>query len=141
VAVKFSLELPVQFRDIDSVGHVNHAVYLQYMETARVEFLRSIGEIEGGFYPRVILASARCEYYHPIIDERLVTVSLWVSRIGNKSWDFDYTVENSSGLLYSSGRTTIVAYDYEKESTAPIAGNLRKKLEEHMEKPLKFHTA
>jgi len=141
VTVKFSMELPVQFRDIDSVGHVNHAVYLQYMETARVEFLRGIGELDGGFYPRVILASARCEYYHPITDERRVTVTLWVSRIGNKSWDFDYTVENSSGLLYASGRTTIVAYDYKKESTAPITGSLRQKLEEHLEKPIKFRGA
>src|SRR5437867_11932594 len=35
--VKFSIELPVQFRDIDVMGHVNNATYLQYMETARVD--------------------------------------------------------------------------------------------------------
>lgn len=134
---KFRIRLPVQFRDIDVVGHLNHATYLQYMETARVEFLRSIDEMDG-FLPRVILASARCEYYRPIINERQVTVAMWVSRIGNRSWDFDYEVESSSGKLFASGRTAQVSYDYEKKSTTQITTDLRKKLEAHSGKPLKF---
>src|SRR5438445_719403 len=43
--VKFSIELPVQFRDIDVMGHVNNATYLQYMETARVELARRLGKL------------------------------------------------------------------------------------------------
>ena len=38
--MRLRIVLPVQFRDIDRMGHVNHAVYLQYMETARVELAR-----------------------------------------------------------------------------------------------------
>jgi acyl-CoA thioesterase FadM len=33
--LKFSIDLPVQFRDIDVMGRVNNAAYLQYMETAK----------------------------------------------------------------------------------------------------------
>lgn len=134
---KFRIWLPVQFRDIDVAGHVNHATYLQYMETARVELLRSIKEMDG-VRPRVILASARCEYYRPIIDERQVTVVIWVSRIGNRSWDFDYAVKSASGKLFAIGRTTQVSYDYEDRSTTQITEDTRKKLEGHAGKPLTF---
>jgi acyl-CoA thioester hydrolase len=133
---KFRIRLPVQFRDIDVAGHVNHATYFQYMETARVEFLRSIGQIDI-FDPRMILASARCEYYRPIIEERRITVTVWVSRVGNRSWDFDYTIE-SPKLLHAKGRTTQVAYDYETRLPTQIVKELRMKLEEHSGKPLKF---
>lgn len=134
----FHIELPVQFRDIDVAGHVNHATYLQYMETARVELLRNIGQIDDGFRPRVILASCHCEYYRPITNERQVIVSLWVSCIGTRSWDFDYTISNLKGLPFANGRTTQVAYDYRTRSTTRITDNLRKTLVKHSGKPLKF---
>jgi acyl-CoA thioester hydrolase len=31
------VEIPVRYRDIDSLGHVNNAVYITYLEQARVE--------------------------------------------------------------------------------------------------------
>lgn len=126
----------MQFRDIDVAGHVNHATYLQYMETARVEFLRSVGQIDI-FNPHMILASARCEYYRPIITERKITVTVWVSRISNRSWDFDYTIE-SHKQLHAKGRTTQVAYDYETRLPTPITKELREKLSAHSRKPLIF---
>ncbi len=55
---KFRIELPVQFRDFDSLGHVNSATYLQYMETARIELMRSLGRISEGFRPSFIVASS-----------------------------------------------------------------------------------
>ncbi|HEX9430977.1 MAG TPA: acyl-CoA thioesterase, partial [Candidatus Bathyarchaeia archaeon] len=82
--MKFSIELPVQFRDIDVMGHVNHATYLQYMETARVELARSLGQVTKGFRSNFILGSARCEFKKPITDERRITVTVWVSRIGDR---------------------------------------------------------
>src|SRR5438132_13343135 len=85
--VKFSIELPVQFRDIDVMGHVNNATYLQYMETARVELARRLGQLTDGIRPGFIVASARCEFKNPIRDERRLTVSVWVSRTGDHSWD------------------------------------------------------
>ena len=90
--MKFSIDLPVQFRDIDVMGHVNNATYLQYMETARVELARRLGQVREGFRPRFIIASARAEFKKPIRDERRITVSVWVSRIGDRSWDLDYSI-------------------------------------------------
>src|SRR5438552_8595172 len=90
--LKFSIEPPVQFRDIDVMGHVNNATYLQYMETARVELARSLGQVTRGFRAGFIVASARCEFKKPIRDERRITVSVWVSRMGDRSWAFDYSI-------------------------------------------------
>jgi len=136
--VKFSIELPVQFRDIDVMGHVNNATYLQYMETARVELARSLGHVREGFRPGFILASARCEFKKPIRDERQITVSVWVSRIGHRSWDLDYSIHGPRGVKYAVGRTTQVAYDYSSRSAVRISGKLRSELAKHLEAPLKF---
>src|SRR5438132_7064579 len=126
--MKFSIDLPVQFRDIDVMGHVNNATYLQYMETARVELARSLGQVREGFRAGFIVASARCEFKKPIRDERRITVSVWVSRIGDRSWDLDYSIHGPKGVEFAVGRTTQVAYDYKTRSAVRISGSLKKKL-------------
>jgi acyl-CoA thioester hydrolase len=136
--VKFSIELPVQFRDIDVMGHVNHATYLQYMETARVELARSLGQVTKGFRSNFILASARCQFKRPITNERRITVTVWVSRIGDGSWDLDYSIHGPRRVEYAVGRTTQVAYDYKTRTTIQISGKLKKGLAKHLGTPLKF---
>src|SRR5438128_7907719 len=136
--VKFSIELPVQFRDIDVMGHVNNATYLQYMETARVELARKLGQVREGFRAGFIVASARCEFKKPIRDERRITVSVWVRRIGDRSWDLDYTIHGPKRAEYAIGRTTQVAYDYKTRSAAKISRKLKRELAKHFGKHLEF---
>ena len=136
--MKFSIDLPVQFRDIDVMGHVNNATYFQYMETARVELARRFGQVSEGFRGGFIVASARCEFKKPIRDERWITVSVWVSRIGDSSWDFDYSIRGPRTVEYAIGRTTQVAYDYKTRSAIQISGNLKRKFVKYVEAPLKF---
>ncbi len=135
--MNLSIELPVQFRDIDRMGHVNHAVYLQYMETARVELARRLGMIRDMSSSSFIVAMAHCEYKKPIRDEHRVTVSCWVSRIGDRSWDLDYTV-SAGRVEFAIGRTTQVGYDYHTRSTVRISEKPRKALGKYSGKPLRF---
>ena len=136
--MKFSIELPVQFRDIDVMGHVNNATYFQYMETARVELARRLGQLTDRIRPGFIVASARCEFKKPIRDERRITVSVWVSRTGDHSWDLDYSIHGSRGVEYAIGRTTQVAYDYKTGSAVEISRRVKRELTRRLGTPVKF---
>jgi len=138
IALKFTVELPVQFRDIDVMGHVNNAAYFQYMETARVELARKLGQVREGFRGSFIVASARCEFKKQIRDERRITVSVWVSRIGDRSWDLDYSIRGLRNAEYAIGRTTQVAYDYNTGSAVQISGKLKRELAKYVERALNF---
>ena len=35
-----------RFSDLDPMGHVNNAVYLTWIENARIEFLRTLGAFD-----------------------------------------------------------------------------------------------
>src|SRR5437899_368219 len=110
------------------MGHVDNATYLQYMETARTELARKLGQVRRGFRPGFIIASARVEFKKPIRDERRITVSIWVSRIGDRSWDLDYTIHGPRGAQYAIGRTTQVAYDYKTRSAITISAKPKRQL-------------
>jgi acyl-CoA thioester hydrolase len=137
--VKLRIVLPVQFRDIDRMGHVNHAVYLQYMETARVELARRLDMIRDVSSSSFIVAMAHAEYKKPIRDERQVIVTCWISKIGEKSWDLDYTIA-SGRSMFAIGRTTQVAYNYKTRSTMRVSEKIRNRLKKYSGKPLLFRT-
>jgi acyl-CoA thioesterase FadM len=108
------------------------------METARVELARKLGQVREGFRAGFIVASVRVEFKKPIRDERRITVSVWVSRIGDRSWDLDYSVRGPRKAEYAIGRTTQVAYDYKTRSAVQISGRLKRELAKRVEAPVKF---
>src|SRR2546422_2230342 len=102
------------------MGHVNNATYLQYMETARVELSRILGQVTRGFRAGFIVASARCEVKKPIRDERRLTVSVWVSRIGDRSCDLVYSIHGPKRAEYAIRKHTQVSHDYKTKPADQI---------------------
>ena len=106
----FSIDVPVRFRDTDAMGHVNNAVFLTYLEEARLHFVAGVlpALIEGG----LIMARSECDYVRPItVPAGPVTVAMWVESVGRSSFTLGATVEQA-GQLAARARTVIVAYDY-----------------------------
>ena len=61
----FEVDLPVRWGDMDAQGHVNNALYLDYLQDARADFLISAG-LPGMLTNGVVVASHRVEYRAPI---------------------------------------------------------------------------
>lgn len=39
----YTVVMPIRWGDMDAMGHVNNTVYFQYLEQARIEWLRRLG--------------------------------------------------------------------------------------------------
>jgi acyl-CoA thioester hydrolase len=118
---RFSTTLEVRWRDLDPMGHVNNAVYLTYLEQARVHYLREVGVVwtnpSGiGF----ILAQASCQFKSPLELGERVTIHTRVSQLRNSSFVFEYRTEGQDGRLVATARTVQVCYDYQAQHPIPI---------------------
>jgi len=123
---RFSTTLEVRWRDVDALGHVNNAVYLTYLEQARVHYLRELGL---GFNSPsdvgMILAEVTCTYRAPISMGERVTVWVRVSELRNSSFLFEYRMEGEDGRLAATARSVQVCYDYRAGQSMPIPGRWR----------------
>jgi acyl-CoA thioester hydrolase len=117
----------VRFRDLDGLGHVNNAVYLTYMESARIAFLASLG---AGSDPQgsMILARMEVDFRSPVAMGESVEVGVRASRLGTKSFDLDYEVR-ADGRLAAEGRSVLVGYDYTRGESVEIPAEWREWLE------------
>jgi acyl-CoA thioester hydrolase len=115
----------VRFRDCDSLGHVNNAVYLTYLEEARVD-LRN----EFGFdWTQMILARCEIDFRDQVSVGEVVEVTMWPTRVGNKSFDLAYELKVGDRLV-AEAKTVLVAFDYERGESVPLRDDWRKLLSE-----------
>ncbi|HAJ06548.1 MAG TPA: acyl-CoA thioesterase [Chloroflexi bacterium] len=116
----FSISVEVIFRDIDSFGHVNNAVYFTYLETARTKYFRKIKTLAGIDKLDMVVAQATCNYITPAyIDEKLI-VSIGITRLGDKSFDFAYKIQSEKGYNIAEAKTVQVTYDYKNSKTIKV---------------------
>ncbi len=128
---KFKLPIQIRYSDLDPQWHVNNARYLSFIESARLEYLQELGLWDGKSFLNLglIVASVQINYLKPILMEQKVLVGVKVTRIGNKSLDFSYVIEDvETEEVMATASTIMVTYSYEKLQAVPVSVDWRKKI-------------
>ncbi|OGO10643.1 MAG: hypothetical protein A2Z66_09285 [Chloroflexi bacterium RBG_13_66_10] len=128
---RFYHPIEIRYGDLDPQGHVNNAAYLTYMEQARLKYYERLGLFQGNDFLSmgVILAEATCTYVAPILYGTSIHVGVRTVRLGNKSFQMEYAIEDQgSGATLATGRTVQVAYDYRSRQSIPIPQTWRQVL-------------
>lgn len=117
------LRVPIQvrWRDLDALAHVNNAVFITYFEYARLAYIRELLGPDAPIDPQTllpvdfqfILGEVTCRYRSPVTLEDEPVIEVWVSRVGRKSFVFEYRMtDGKNGRLLAEGHSTQVWYDY-----------------------------
>jgi acyl-CoA thioester hydrolase len=109
----------VRFRDLDAMGHVNNAVFATYVEQARIEYLRSLGVLDGPLYMGMILARLELDFVAPAMPEGEIEIGVRAVRSGKKSFELEYELVQQ-GRPVARATTVLVAYDYEQARSVPL---------------------
>ena len=117
----------VRFRDLDPMGHVNNAVFLTYVESARVAFLKHLGAAPTLEAMGIIVARVEIDFRAPVRLGDEVEVTAHVTRFGDKSFDLAHELR-VDGNVVAEARTVLVTYDYSKREPMPIPDEWRRKL-------------
>jgi acyl-CoA thioester hydrolase len=122
----FITTVDVRFRDLDGMGHVNHAVYLTYFETARILYYAHLtGRTEIGQI-NMIVAEVTASYHAPAAFGDRLEVYVRIARIGTKSFDMEYlVVRPADQRRIASGRSVQVMYDYGAQQSVPVSDEFR----------------
>jgi acyl-CoA thioester hydrolase len=115
----------VRFHDLDALGHVNNARYLNYLEQARLAYARDVLGWDGTLQTlSLIIANVTIDYLQPIHLGDVLELWTRVSRLGNKSFDLEYvfivTPHSGEPVLSAKAKTTVVTFDYNANKTVPV---------------------
>ncbi|MFC7203359.1 acyl-CoA thioesterase [Haloferax namakaokahaiae] len=120
-------DVPVRFRDFDSFGHVNNAVYATYCEQARVKFFEEALDVP---LPElsIVVAHLELDYRAPIEGVGSVQVEVEAGELGTTSFPLYYEL-SYEGDVVATGETIQVAMD-DSGTPREIPASWRAALEE-----------
>jgi acyl-CoA thioester hydrolase len=127
----------IRFADTDAMGHVNNALYLTFVEAARVDWWMAITgeplERVGGRVQGLILAEAEVAFRSPLFFGETVVVETRAGRFGRTSLSVEHrlTASRPDGpvRLVATCRTVVVRYDYVTEAPVPWPTELIERVE------------
>ena len=97
-----TIEVEVRSYELDAYNHVNNAVYLNYLEYARMEYLRRIGFdyvglIADGYMLYVTHIDIRYKYSARLYDKLCIEVT--PVKLGKVSGTFRQVIKNTEGYI------------------------------------------
>jgi acyl-CoA thioester hydrolase len=125
---RFTAEVPVRYRDLDPLGHVNNAVYASYMEQARTKYLQELLDTPPADVQAVI-AHLELDYRQPIEGDDDVTVALATTALGESSVTMTYEIR-ADGAVAATGETVMVAVD-DVKGAVPLPADVRSTIAEY----------
>lgn len=122
-------EVQVTWRDLDGAGHANNAVYVTWMESARVEAYFRLKGGERVADLDIILARTTIDYRSPALFRETIVVEVTPGAVGNSSFGLKYEMrEKKTGRLVAEGESVQVMFDYAKHEKKPLPPEMRARL-------------
>ena len=130
--MRFSIEEPVRWSDVDAASVVYFGAFVRFFEIAEEELFREAGVAYGAVFdrfdcwlPRVKYA---CEFRAPARLGDVLRVSVWVRRIGRKSIAIEFAVDQKAGGRVADCEIVLVCVDRSTWKGKPIPEGLREAL-------------
>ena len=119
--------ISVRWRDMDSMGHVNNAKYVSYLEEARVRWLLAIPGVSLQDAIAPVVAATNVNYRAPIVWPADIVVELFVERLGNSSVPIGHRIvdQRDERVLYSDGNVVAVWMDTRTGKSVPLPEAIR----------------
>lgn len=129
------LRLPIQplWSQMDTLGHINNAVYFTYCEQARIVWLEQMGygsALTGKSPVGPVIINASCTFHKAVIYPAELIVVLSGGEVGRSSFMTYYEIidARTEGILYTTGSSKIVWVDYLQEKSLPLPDDIRQVL-------------
>ena len=127
------ITIAVRFHEVDMLGVCNNAVYINYFEQARLEYVKKAGLIpEGGIFSDgklFFMVRNEINYRgHSFYDDELDIYSK-VSYIKNSSFGYDHLiVRKKSDEIVVDGKGVVVFVDPKTRKSTPLTNEFIEKI-------------
>lgn len=124
---KLSIELRIDWSDLDMYKHVNNLSFIRFMQTGRSLFWEATGltKIYEETNKGPMMVSTHCDFKRSLYYPGNAIVKTKLAFIKNSSFGLDHLILNEKGEVCAEGRDIAVCFDFNSEETYAIPDDLR----------------
>lgn len=122
--------IKVKWGEMDSLGHVNNAVYFRYSEDGRIDYIHQIAEDSGTqTSDGPILADLRCSFRQQLRYPADVEIGTRVRRIGRSSLDIEQCLFLAdTDDVIAVLENVVVWFDYGSQTSMRVPETVRERI-------------
>ena len=123
----FETHIAVRWGDMDAMAHVNNATYFRYMETARIDWFRSIGCVPDAQGEGPVIVNAFCNFYRQFEYPDEVLLKMYVSDPGRTTFESWATMEKVAepGVVCAAGGATTIWVNFPQQKAVGLPDWIR----------------
>ncbi|MFZ9298496.1 MAG: acyl-CoA thioesterase [Hylemonella sp.] len=123
----YQTRFPIRWGDMDSMGHVNNVMYFRYIESARIDWFRSVGVKTNPNGEGFVIVNAFCNFYKQFEYPADILLKLYVSDPGRATLETWATMERpeAPGVLHAAGGGTAIWVDFPRQKSIQLPDWLR----------------
>lgn len=127
---KLSLELRIDFSDLDLYRHVNNLTFIRFMQSGRVNLweVTGLSEMYEEQNKGAILVSSHCDFKKSLYYPGSAIVKTKVAFLKNSSFGIDHIILNNDGEICATGHDVAACFDFKSNKTFSIPQELRELL-------------
>ena len=123
----YQMNIPIRWGDMDAMNHVNNTIYFRYLETCRIDWMRSIGCLPDPQGEGPVIVNAFCNFYKQLEYPGDVVVKMYVSDPARTTFESWGTMElaDKPGVIYAAGGATTIWVDFPKQKACELPDWMR----------------
>jgi acyl-CoA thioester hydrolase len=123
----FEMRIPIRWGDMDAMGHVNNAAYFRYLETIRVDWMRSVNAQPHAEGHGPVIVNAFCNFYKQLEYPGDVLMKMYTSDPGRTTFETWGTMErvDKPGVIYAAGGATTIWVDFPNQKAIDLPDWMR----------------
>lgn len=123
----FETLIPIRWGDMDAMGHLNNGSYFRYLETARIDWFRAIGQLASPGGEGMVIVNAFCNFYRQLEYPGDVRLKMYASDPARTTFETWGTMERTDnpGVIYAAGGATTIWVDFPRQKALPLPDWLR----------------
>jgi acyl-CoA thioester hydrolase len=119
----FEMQIPIRWGDMDAMNHVNNTSYFRYLETCRIDWMRSMGCQPDPLGEGPVIVNAFCNFYRQLEYPGDVLIKMYASDPGRSTFETWATMARTDqpDVIYAAGGATTIWVNFpaQKAKTLP----------------------
>lgn len=117
------VQIPIRFRDLDPLNHVNNAIFSTYFEEARIKFIADVPAFASGLDEgfSFVLANININFVKPVEYPATLLIGSGIKNLGNTSiTSFQAIYHSRTKKLAAVAEASGVWFDLQKQRPARV---------------------
>ena len=130
MSLETKITLRIDWSELDVFGHINNVMFNKYAQTARLNYVDTIGLMKIHKTKNIgfMVAETNCQFKKELLFPGNINIQTKINFVKNTSFALEHTMTNDNGELVAIAKDVLVVFDFIKKEKCLIPEEIKDKI-------------